>query len=193
METLEKRSTQYQSAAQSRAPFPLETPRVIHDRWNPAYQPHPLLPPAALTALLDGEVQGLFVALFENERPPQGISGWLDLYFDQAITHAIRSGIATGKAGEAVLIPMIRRKKVYPVVLIGGGILPMERDPAKKALLKVEFPEAGIQAIKKTLTGLAKGGTWKEAAISCSDFLVADPKALEKKLQNSGGKLWISP
>ncbi|MBL7716165.1 MAG: hypothetical protein JNL01_11940 [Bdellovibrionales bacterium] len=186
---------QFQSSHQSRSPFPLDQVRVIHDRWNPAYQAHPLLPPVALQALLSGEVQGLFVALFENERPPQGISGWLDQMFDHAVTRAIRSGIVTGKAGEACLIPMtrtLRKDQVYPVVLIGGGVLPIERDPAKRALLKFEFPESGLQAIQKTMTGMAKGGVWKKAAISASDFLMQEPKTLEKKLSTTGGKLWIT-
>jgi hypothetical protein len=87
----------------------------------------------ALNSLLKNEINGLVCACFQNERPLQGLAGYVDWYLGNPITHFVREGKITGQAGEIVYIPAIMPdRKVYHLIVVGAGV---SNEPGERKLL----------------------------------------------------------
>jgi hypothetical protein len=138
-----------------------------------------LLEVDAERALFEGKVHGLAVAFYQNERPPRGLSGVLDWYFQGAISQYIRSGAISGKIGECTYFPCHRNGSTYHIILAGAGIAsrPGKRDP---------LPEDTFKTLHKNLASLGI----EKIGISKSDFGNIPPDSLVRQLK--GVPLWIA-
>ncbi len=72
-------------------------------------------------ALFEGEIEGLIVTCYENERPLSGLAGLLDWRFHGAISRYIRNGVVTGKRGECVYLPITKNNRLFHLLLVGAG------------------------------------------------------------------------
>ncbi|MCX4245793.1 M17 family peptidase N-terminal domain-containing protein [Paraliomyxa miuraensis] len=92
---------------------------------------------------------------FEDERPLQGLSGLVDWRTGGSLSALLRSGLCTGAAGEAVLLP-------------GRPILPMERVVLLGLGSSRAFDRAAAEATGERLVALVEG-------LRPHDVLVAMP------------------
>jgi hypothetical protein len=131
-------------------------------------------------ALFEGQVSGLAVTFYQNERPLYGLAGQLDWRFHGAISYHIRKGVISGAVGECVYFPFTRRGSTYHIILTGGGLAD---HPGQRDALPIE----SLHALQKNLSslGLTKIG------ISKADFGNITPELLTKHLK--GVPLWIGP
>jgi hypothetical protein len=131
-------------------------------------------------ALFDGQIQGLVVTVYQNERPPYGLSGVLDWYFHGAISHCIRAGAITGQVGECTYFPFIRHGLTYHLILAGAGYssTPGERKPV---------PQETLLQLKKNLIAL------KIPKIGFSNSDMGNPKTSTIEDIFTGVPLWIAP
>ncbi len=74
-----------------------------------------------LTHLDASGAELLIAAVFEDERPPQGVAGLVDWRSAGRLSSLIRSGFFTGGLGEALLIPGRPGVPFDKIVLIGAG------------------------------------------------------------------------
>lgn len=98
-------------------------------------------------ALFDGNIHGLVVTCYENERPLRGLGGLIDWRLGGELSVHLRSGAISGKIGECVYVPVRRRNRIYPILLVGCGhaVSPGHREGV---------PEESLELIKKNLTQL---------------------------------------
>ncbi len=133
----------------------------------------------AETALFDGQVQALAVTLYENERPPCGLSGLMDWHFRGAISQCIKAGAITGKVGECIYFPFTRHGSTYHVILAGAG-------PSDSPGKRQPPPPDTLAALQKNLVSLQL----PQVCISKSDFGEIESDFFEKHLK--GVPLWIA-
>lgn len=135
---------------------------------------------SAEKALFEGQIHGLIVTAYQNERPPCGLAGMLDWHFQGAISQLIMQGVITGRTGECVYLPILRRGSLYHILLAGSGhsLTPGHRGPVQADT---------IHAVQKNIItlGLPKLG------ISKSDFGQTSSDYFSKQLK--GASLWIGP
>ena len=148
--------------------------RAVHD-------PHPFSIPEAIQGLFRGDVRAVAVSFYENERPLRGMAGWLDWYFQGAISHSIGAGRLQGSVGECAYVPVQRAGRVYHVILAGGGKLAGTSAP------RPELPAPSLEALQRNLCSLGLG----TIGLSRADFGGAAEEKLEKSLK--GVSLWIAP
>src|SRR4051812_45967209 len=79
------------------------------------------LPSEADRALFEGQIPGLVVTLYRNERPPCGLLGLLDWRFHGTISKFIQQGTLTGQVGECCYLPFHRHGSTFHLVLAGSG------------------------------------------------------------------------
>lgn len=127
-------------------------------------------------ALFDGQIEGVVVATYANERPLAGAAGKLDWFLRGALTAAIRRGALTGKAGECVYIPYSHQGRVLHVLTVGGGY---SDEPGERK----KIPSESMELLKKNILGLKL----EKIGVSRSD-LVGDLGRGESR-----ESLWIAP
>src|SRR4051812_14276668 len=113
-----------------------------------------LLNAEAGDALFDGQIQGLALTCYQNERPPNGLAGKMDWYFKGMISQYIRQGAITGKMGECTYLPLSKNGFIFHLILIGAGSSPSpgKRDPVpfeglkilQQNLISLKLPKMGI-------------------------------------------------
>ncbi len=131
-------------------------------------------------ALFEGKVQVLAVAFYQNERPPCGLSGVLDWYFQGAISNSIRSGAISGRVGECTYFPYNRNGSTFHIILAGAGI-------ASRPGRREQLPEETLKMLQKNLTSLRL----EKIGISKADFGDVPIEFLSKHMK--GIPLWIAP
>lgn len=131
-------------------------------------------------ALFNGQIQGLIVTLYQNERPPFGLSGILDWYFQGAISHSIKAGAITGTIGECTYFPYLRNETTHHVLLVGAGdsLFPGQRK---------EVPPVALEKLRNNLISLKLA----KIGLSRADFGSVEMNFFKKYL--SGVSLWIAP
>lgn len=123
------------------------------------------------TLLFNGEVEGLILSCFENERPLQGLAGRLDWRLRGMLSQFIRAGSITGKAGECCYVPVQWHDRTFHLFLAGGGHL-------EEGAPRPELPAASWEKLRTNLTQLKMG----RLAASQTDLGLADAAAAKKKL-----------
>jgi hypothetical protein len=129
-------------------------------------------------ALFGGDLIGLAVACYTNERPFQGLAGLMDWRFQGALSEAVRAGMVSGTAGECTYLPIRRRNRTYHLFLVGCGHTssPGHRSGA---------PEEALEKLSKNLTHLKIG----PIGVSKSDFGPEALKTLSKLLKSD--RVWV--
>jgi hypothetical protein len=140
-----------------------------------------LLESPAESALFEGQVPGLVVACYQNERPLKGLAGLLDWRFEGFLSRCLREGVFSGQPGECAYLPLQRAGRVYHLLVVGAGPVPRDRD-------RGPLPEATIAALVKSLENLRL----PSVGMSREDLGGIDEKALRKRF-GAGGELWIAP
>jgi hypothetical protein len=98
-------------------------------------------------ALFEKQIDVLVATIHENERPPAGLAGLLDWRFHGAISHGLRVGAFTGKAGECIYLPVRKNGVSYRLILTGGG---MSKSPGERKVL----PQESLKSLEKNLLSL---------------------------------------
>ncbi|OFZ53122.1 MAG: hypothetical protein A2428_17770 [Bdellovibrionales bacterium RIFOXYC1_FULL_54_43] len=129
-------------------------------------------------ALFTGEVQGLAVTFFENERPLAGLAGLLDWRFQGVISDYLREGAITGAAGQCAYIPITRNGIIYHLILAGAG---ESSAPGQRT----KVPAETWKVLQKNLSSLKL----KKIGISRRDFGDFTDDLLSKHMK--GVPLWI--
>ncbi len=135
--------------------------------------------PSAEQALFSGQVQCLIATFFQNERPPRGLIGRLDWYFQGAISTQLQNGAISGLPGECVYLPVKKNQATYHLLLLGCGEI---KTPGQRLTVQ----PAQVQTLKKNLLSLK----WKSVGISMEDFGAKTQNTLTSQLE--GVPLWIS-
>jgi hypothetical protein len=131
-------------------------------------------------ALFQGEVQGLAVAFYQNERPPLGLCGLIDWHFQGALSRSIQMGAMRGEVGECIYFPFTRNDSIYHLILLGAGH--SSTPGIRKAL-----PTESLRVLHQNLKSLRI----PKVGISRSDFGHPVSDAFLKYLK--GVPLWIAP
>lgn len=131
-------------------------------------------------ALFDGQIQGLAVTFYENERPPFGLAGILDWHFQGAISRYLRNGVITGKEGECTYFPLTKNGMTYHLILAGAG---HAAAPGQRG----QVPASTLHNLQKNLASLKL----PKIGVSKSDFGQVAPDYFSKNLK--GVSLWIAP
>ncbi len=131
-------------------------------------------------ALFDGKLQGLVVTCYENERPLQGLAGLLDWRFQGVISHCVRAGVISGKAGECAYVPVTKQGKTYHLILAGCG---RSASPGARA----QLPMDTLRQLQKNLSSLRL----QQVGVSRADFGGVGEDYFQKNLK--GVPLWIAP
>jgi hypothetical protein len=131
-------------------------------------------------ALFEGQINSVALTLYENERPPLGLAGVLDWYFQGAISKFLKSGVLTGKTGECSYLPIQIRGKSFNLITIGRG---KSTKPGTRSTLEAQEYEL----LHKNLLSLKV----EKVGISQTDFGNLDEAHLSKRLK--GVSLWIGP
>jgi hypothetical protein len=130
--------------------------------------------------LFAGEVEGLILSCFENERPLQGLAGRLDWRLRGMLSHFLKAGSITGKPGECCYVPVRWHEQTFHLFLAGGGHL--EEGNERPAL-----PAESWDRLKKNLSTLKIS----KLAASSSDLGGIEAAVLKKKL--SGMEVRLTP
>lgn len=133
-----------------------------------------------LDPFFSGEIEGLVVTCYENERPLQGLAGKLDWYFAGSISQALRSGTIVGKPGECAYMPLSRGGRTYHTLVIGAGSTP-------QAGKRTRVPDESLRILKKNLTTLGLD----PVGVSRSDFGDVDDDFFMRHL--SGAAIHVLP
>jgi hypothetical protein len=135
-------------------------------------------------ALFEGELEGLVLTCYENERPLSGLVGLMDWRFNGAISDYIKQGTITGKRGECTYVPvtkklMTKHQKLYHLILVGGGNNHSvgKRDGVSDETFKLV--QKNLATLKLARLGLSK-----------KDFGNISEDALAKNLK--GVPLWLT-
>ena len=130
-------------------------------------------------ALFQGQVPGLIVPFYVNERPLQGLAGLMDWRLRGALSKSIRSGAFDGHEGECVYYPFSKRGQAYHLFLAGAG----HRTPyGRRGLVSDDV----FRTVKKNLLGLK----FTSVGLSKSDFGNLTEDYLVNQLK--GVDLWIA-
>lgn len=129
-------------------------------------------------ALFESKVQGIVATCYENERPLQGLAGWLDWRFHGLLSYYLRTGTITGAAGECVYVPIRRNDMTFHLILAGGGQTPK---PGKR----LPLPDETWERLRRNLASLQLD----RMAISPSDLGDLEEKLILKNLK--GVPLWV--
>ena len=140
---------------------------------------NPLLETAPERALFEGKVQALVVAFYQNERPPQGLAGVLDWYFQGTISRYLRSGAISGRIGECTYFPCNRNGTTFHIILAGAGI-------ASAPGRREQLPGETLTTLQKNLASLRL----EKVGISKADFGNITSEFLAKHMK--GVPLWIT-
>ncbi len=130
--------------------------------------------------LFQGEVDGLILSCFENERPLQGLAGKIDWQLRGQLSQFLRAGAISGKVGECCYVPVQWHDRILHLFLAGGG--PMNSPDERPAL-----PTESWERLKKNLSSLKLG----PLAASKADLGGIEPAALKKRL--SGMEVKLAP
>jgi hypothetical protein len=133
-------------------------------------------------ALLEGQVPALIATFYQNERPPGGLAGLLDWRFHGVISHSLRAGAISGKAGECVYVPVTHLGMTYHLILVGAGT---SEHPGSRGKL----PEPSWLALQKNLASLKLGSF----ALSKSDFGNPAENTIIDNLKSDGVVLCLAP
>ena len=131
-------------------------------------------------ALFEGQIQGLVVTFYQNERPPLGLCGLVDWHFHGALSRCIQIGAIQGEIGECIYFPFNRNNSVYHIILAGAGHSP---GPGERKAVPVET----FRSLQKNLVSLQI----PKIGLSLSDFGQTQSDAFAKYLK--GVPLWIAP
>jgi hypothetical protein len=132
----------------------------------------------------DRRLNGLVVTFHANERPLQGLAGWLDWRFQGAISSYLRAGALTGREGEYAYLPMTTSlpfaadSRVFHLILAGAGT---SATPGARALLE----EASLAKLRTHLLSLRLA----RLGLSRSDFGGFTDPSFAKSFK--GVPLWI--
>jgi len=140
-------------------------------------------------AIAHESVDGFIVAIYENERPIQGLAARLDFKIRGAISTMVKSGAITGHTGECTYFPFRREdidpmKPSYRFLFVGGG---KNSEPGQRKAL----PEKSLEALKENVVKLG----WKKIGLSASDLpenCEAIQKSLSKAGKSEGVEVWIT-
>jgi len=129
-------------------------------------------------ALFGGDLVGLAVACYTNERPFQGLAGLMDWRFEGALSEAVRAGVVSGEAGECTYLPIRKRDRTFHLFLVGCGHTssPGHRPGA---------PDKALEKLALNLTNLKIG----PIGVSKADFGSDAQKALSRLTK--GERVWI--
>lgn len=131
--------------------------------------------------LFEGQVQAVIATIFQNERPPSGLAGVLDWYFQGKVSQSFRAGIMTGKEGECVYFPMSSRIGTpYHLFFIGGGFASDQGERAPISQASLAKVQKNLQSLKISSIGVSR-----------SDFGNLEDRIFKKAFQ--GESLWIGP
>lgn len=130
--------------------------------------------------LFEGHAKAVVVQLAENERPPLGLAGILDWYFQGQISKMLRLGSVSGKKGECAYLPVVKNGVLYQLFLAGGG--PSDAPGARGAL-----PSETLQKLNRNLVGLKL----PKVILSKGDLGDLSPEALQRQFK--GVSSWIAP
>src|SRR5205823_2340745 len=105
--------------------------------------------PLTLEAVDTAQAESLCLFVASDERPLTGLSGLADWRLSGKLSRLLRSGILTGRAGEAVLTPPGSRLAFQKMFLFGLG--PLDQ-PEDKLVAQVDaalhkLAEAGAQVV----------------------------------------------
>ena len=125
----------------------------------------------AETLLFTGQVQGLILSCFENERPLQGLAGKLDWRLRGMLSDFLRAGSITGKAGECCYVPVRWHERTLHLFLAGGGYL-------TEGMKRPELPPASWEKLKTNLKSLRVGSM----AVSIADLGGIDAATVKARL-----------
>lgn len=137
-------------------------------------------------AIAHESIDGFVVAIYENERPIQGLAARIDFRTRGAVSKMVKSAAITGHPGECTYFPFRREdidplKPSYRFLFVGGG---KNSEPGQRKAL----PEKTLEALKENVVKLG----WKTIGLSASD-LPENCEALQKSLSKSGDiEVWIT-
>ncbi len=131
-------------------------------------------------ALFQGQIFGLVVSFYQNERPPAGLCGVMDWHFHGAISKCIQDGAITGKIGECIYLPIIRNSTTFHIILVGAGNSDAFGD-------RGPLPLETLQNLQKNLISLKI----PKMGISQADFGQTQPDYFFKNFK--GVSLWVTP
>jgi hypothetical protein len=127
-------------------------------------------------ALNENKVDGIVAVIYENERPMQGLAGWVDWRFRGLVSRFIKTGAVTGRIAECVYVPFPGPDATTHLVLIGGGHLSRY---GKRGLISDE----AFSALRKNLVSL----NIRTLGISQTEFGGLNADYLEKQLKGAAG------
>ena len=128
--------------------------------------------------LFEGQIQGIALAVFQNEKPPCGLAGLIDWHIQGRISKFLKSGAITGEIGECTYLPIHRKDSIFHFILAGAG-------HSQAPGIRNSVPKETIQILHKNLLSLKI----PKVGISQSDFgMNADSFTQHFK----GVSLWIS-
>ncbi len=132
------------------------------------------------STLFAGGLSHVISTVYQNERPPCGLTGVFDWYLQGQISSCLRKGAFSGKQGECVYFPFSRDERTFHLLLVGGGASPA---PGKR----VSLCSDSFSKLRQNLIQLKL----QQIGLSLSDLGYTDPAEIQKHLQ--GVALWIAP
>lgn len=112
-----------------------------------------------VAAATRGELDGLIVTSFENEKPSHGLFTALDFLSRGSLFQSQRAGFLSGKTGEHVLAGVKLAGKGFPVLVIGLG-------PISQYGVRPELSESDLKKVSEKLKTLG----WKKVGLVPADF-----------------------
>lgn len=100
-----------------------------------------------IDALFEEKISGIVAACYINERPLQGVAGWLDWKLHGILSHYVRQGALTGVEGETTYIPVTGKNSTYHIILVGAGY-------AEQAGRRAPLSPRALEGLKKNLKSL---------------------------------------
>jgi len=131
-------------------------------------------------ALFEGQVQGLVISCYQNERPPCGLAGVMDWHLHGEISRVLAAGAITGEEGEVAYLPVTRNGTTFHILLAGAG---HSSKPGERAHL----PSETLQKLQKNLVALKLN----RIAVSKSDLGDISSDFIARHLK--GASLWVVP
>lgn len=118
--------------------------------------------------------QGFLLACPQNERPLQGLAGWIDWRTRGAISAFLKTGAVTGAPGELTLLPISWRSQPFQLLLVGIGPV---SSPGDRPRLPVET----LHSMQRNISSLG----YQTLRVSRSDFGGVDAEYFVRHLKGT--------